>query len=361
VVLDGRAPVCVADPMVDRVHALAAEGELARAIVAVHGPARAELVGAVYAVVWPVVYQRLTRQLERQRGHGACLTGVAAMAPDCLDRFHDDVEAVIDDVTAHADKPIHSLEAWVASRLTAATVDAHRRRRGATGALQRPRLPQWLTAELREAAANTAELREAAANTAELRHAAGRGGDEWLAELAVQILIWVGIPMTAGLGLWPLDQWSHRRAMRTGDWYAGPTRVERDIECVLRAMRTRPVWFADHVEKPLGHKVCPVAPMLTDESGRLVEAPPLRLTGPDDEQDTALLDLAAAAIDVIDARLQRGEVADQAVPAVLGTLFGAGEWDAAHDHRLTELLSDGEEMHRVVTAVMEIIRCPQAV
>src|SRR5205823_15053751 len=121
---------------------------------------------------------------------------VRRLADECLDRFEDDVEAVVYDVLTHADRPIRQLEAWVSSRLRAATVNHHRAVRGERGALQRPRLPRWL--------------------------AAGLGHDRWLEELALQILTWVGVPTTAGRQVWPLDAWTQRRAEVTGDWTGEP-------------------------------------------------------------------------------------------------------------------------------------------
>jgi hypothetical protein len=74
--------------------------------------------------------------------------GVHRLADERLDRFHDDVEAVVDDLLTHARHPVFDLEGWVAGRLNAATVNGHRRLRGERGALQRPRLPGWLGAAL---------------------------------------------------------------------------------------------------------------------------------------------------------------------------------------------------------------------
>jgi hypothetical protein len=327
---------------VERIRSLAAEGRLAQAIESAWGPARTELIGAVFALVWPVVYERLTRKLEKRRGHRACTVAVHLLAAECLDRFYDDVEAVIDDVSVNSDQPIHNFEAWVASRLNAATVNAHRRRRGQTGALQRPRLPQWLSARL--------------------------GRDEWLSELALLILVWVGVPATAGVGLWPLDQWSHRRALRTQDWSgSSPSAVERDIERVMDAMRSRRQWFDDHVETPLGHKVTSVASVPLDPQGRYVEPAPLSLTGPDEVHNGLLLDLAGAAIDVMAARLRAGEDARVVVVDVVRRLFGSpavGDLDrpplaaSTEDEQVAVLLADRRAVDRVVDAVLRIVNLP---
>jgi hypothetical protein len=123
-------PRTVTDGAIRHLHDLARLGTLAGAAAAAQGEERIELTGAAYSVVWPIVYSKLTRRFEQLRGHAACAAGVSNMADECLDRFHDDVEFVVEDLLAHARQPIHHLEAWIAARLTAATVDGHRRLRG---------------------------------------------------------------------------------------------------------------------------------------------------------------------------------------------------------------------------------------
>jgi hypothetical protein len=320
--------------LVEKIRALAAAGGLSGAIAQSWGKARIELIGGIYQVVWGVVYDRWTRRLEKRRGHRACQLSLQSMAPECLDKFYDDVEAVIDYVAANATQPINNLEGWVASRLQMATVDGHRRRRGAVGALQRPqRLPQWLAQRL--------------------------GRDRWLSELAVLILVWVGVPATAGLGLWPVDQWSYRRAEITHDWRGGPSAVERDIERVMEAMRGQPKWFADHVETPLGHKVTTVASMMVDDSGRFVEPTPLSLAEPDAPHDARLLEYASQAIDDIAVRLGQGENPRTVVVDVITTMFGqdngldAGQ--ATDDEGVARLLADDERVRILVDLVLQII------
>jgi hypothetical protein len=320
--------------LVVKIRALAAAGDLSGAIARSWGDARVELIGGIYQVVWEVVYDRWTKRLEKRRGHRACQQSLRGMTPECLDKFYDDVESVIDYVAANANQPINNLEGWVASRLQMATVDGHRRRRGAIGALQRPqRLPQWLAQRL--------------------------GRDRWLSELAVLILVWVGVPATAGIGLWPIDQWSYRRAELTHDWRGGPSAVERDIERVMEAMRSQPKWFADHVETPLGHKVTSVVSMIVDENGRFVEPAPLSLVEPDAGRDTWLLEYARRAIDVVAARLGRGEDPRTVVHEVIATMFGQESGldpeQAADEERLAKLFADGE-VQRLVDSVVEIIK-----
>src|SRR5690606_38795108 len=124
--------------------ALAREGTLAR-IYASAGPGeQRRLRGAAMTVAAPVVFNRLTRVVELRRGHPGCAVAISRLTDACLDRFHDDPEAVVHDLLRNATTGIVNLEGWLARRVPAATVDAHRRRRGARGAQQRPRLPAWL-------------------------------------------------------------------------------------------------------------------------------------------------------------------------------------------------------------------------
>jgi hypothetical protein len=53
---------------------------------------------------------------------------VTKLADGCLDRFYDDVEAVVDDLLTHSRTRINNPEGWITSRLKAVTIDAHRRR-----------------------------------------------------------------------------------------------------------------------------------------------------------------------------------------------------------------------------------------
>jgi hypothetical protein len=284
---------------VREVRALAAEGRLA-ATVAVATPAwRNALSGAAFALAYPLVFARLTRRVEMARGHLACATSLSRMTPECVDRFYDDVEGVVVDLLEHARTPIRNIEAWMACRLNAATVDAHRRRRGEIGALQRPRLPRWLSD--------------------------GLGGDVWLADLAVAILLWVGVRSTAGHELWPLDAWALRRMAIRGD-SAGidPRAVAHDVGTVLAVMRTHPAWYADYVERPLGHKQAPVA-----GADALDELSPLELGDRGETDEDYLSGLAARALDTIARRLSNAEDPTTAVPEVLRSVFG--DPDGRHD------------------------------
>jgi hypothetical protein len=112
---------------VDRLRELAREGRLAAGTA---GEERLALTAAAYDLAWPIVYARLTRRFEQRRGHLACAAGVDHLADDCLNRFRDDVEAVVDDLFAHARQPVLELEAWIADRLSAATANGQPGPRG---------------------------------------------------------------------------------------------------------------------------------------------------------------------------------------------------------------------------------------
>jgi len=324
---------------VDVVRDFARRGVLAPRVASASVERRRILVSAVYEVAWPVVFNRLTRVLEIRRGHVACSHSVLSLADGCLDHFHDDVESAVEYVLRHAGRPIANLEAWLASRLRAATVDGHRRRRGRMGALQRPRVPRWLAKDL--------------------------GEDRWLMSLATQVLLWVGVPTTAGSGLWPVSAWAHRRGLATGDWLgSSPATVRREVEEVLAAMRRRPKWYVDHVETPLGRKQAPVVTLVT-EDGTNAEPPALPLVEEHELDDERLAGLAADAIYAIQARLGRGEDARTVVVDVIRTMFCSDLGTPAlsraphrapdGDEAVLVLLDDPERVARVVEAALGIV------
>lgn len=325
---------------------LAVTGRLAAVATDAVGERRLALSGAAFAVCWPVVFSRLTRSLERRRGHVVCASSVFRMAETCLDRFYDDVEAVIDDLLAHAKEPVRNLEAWVAARLNASTVNGHRRRRGEIGALQRPRMPMWLAVAL--------------------------GHDPWLTELATRILVWVGVPATAGGSVWPVNAWSLRRAVVMGGAVTGGAVIggpgdaaatARDIDAVIAAMRTRPAWYQSYVERPLGRKVTPVV-----GSRDFTDPPPLLLTDRADVDDDHLVGLAADALRAIEARLMRGQRAADAVIEVIEKVFsvdtGGEQIDCPplsapqYDEHVTAALRDPHHVRRIVDAVLSIVAQP---
>lgn len=316
---------------------LARTGMLASTARAAAPEQRAALTSAAFALVWPVVFHRVTRPVERRRGHWTCSIAMSRLSDDCVDGFHDDVEAVIDDLLTNAKARITSVEAWICGRLTAATVDGNRRRRGRRGALQRPRMPGWLAAEL--------------------------GRDRWLMELAIRLLEWVGVPDTAGADVWPLESWAVRRAEVTGDWTGSdPHTVTGDVDRVLRAMRRRPAWYTDYVERPLGRKRAPVASSPGDAAG---DTRPLMAYGPDDADEAGLHELASTAVDAIAAGVRQGSNLEETVVRVVGTVFGAVPGHRGHDRlphgaptpdeQVSALLADSRVVDRIVAQALQIL------
>jgi len=318
----------------EEVRALARQGTLATAVAGAPDSERLRLTGGTYHIAWPVVFSGLTQGLERRRGHVSCATSVAHLMDDCLDRFEDDVEAVVHDVVRYAQKPIDNLEAWIASRLNAATVDGHRRRRGEIGALQRPRPAKWLIDAL--------------------------AGDRWLVHLAKQVLIWVGNPATAGADLWPTESWA---AMRESITTGARTAIEADIEVVLAAMRRRPAWFAAYVERPLGRKRAPVLRYPSGTDGTL-ERPSLSLVDAADLEDSRMHSLAYEAVLAIQARIRTGEPAETVVVEIIRMVFGGTDHMRVdqpphvvdqHGERIVSLLHNEHERRRIVDAVLAIV------
>ncbi|GAA2851093.1 hypothetical protein [Actinoplanes cyaneus] len=303
---------------VRRLRALAGAGTLAGAVRGADPAGRAELCAAAYEVAWPLVYQRVTRPAERRRGHWRCSTGLTRLTDDCVDRFHDDVEAVVTDLLRNARTPVRDVEAWMSARLTAATVDGHRRRRGERGAQQRPRVPGWLAAELAR--------------------------DPWLVELATRVLDWVGVPESAGHEIWPVDSWAARRGELTGR-PAPVAALRDDLDRVLAAMRRRHRWYADYVERPLGAKTPPLAPPPGDRPG---DPRPLVPQSADDEAERRLQELAGAAVAAIETRLGNGEDPRTGIVSVLRAVFG--------DDRLGSVrLADPRVVDRIVREALLIV------
>lgn len=318
---------------------LARRGMLADRTAAASGAEQIRLRSGAYEIVWPVVFRRLTRRVELARGHHACAAAIHRLEPECLDRFQDDVEAVLDDLIRHARTPIGNLEGWIASRLTAATVDGHRRRRGERGALQRPRLPGWLADAL--------------------------GHDPWLTALAVEMLVWVGLPTTAGVDVWPLGVWAERRAALTGDFRDSDRLIARDVERVLAAMRQRPAWYENFVERPLGRKQAPVLPAARDDVDTTPDHPGLSMVDRHEADEARLVDLAAAAVAAIEVRWRRREDLRSVAVDVITTVFGSGTGAEAldrppgaafdEDERVRRLIADPATVDRIVATIVDIL------
>jgi hypothetical protein len=326
----------------DQVRFLASRGELATTAATASPSDYAWLRRGGYEISWPVVFEGLTRGIERGRGHHGCAEGVEHLQPDCLDRFEDDVEAVVTYLLAHANVPIRNVEGWIRSRLVRATIDGHRRRRGERGAVQRPRIPNWLADLL--------------------------GDDRWLTALAIHIQTWVGIPATAGTGLWPYSAWAERRMAVTGDPDGTEHDVASEVERVLAAMRKNPAWYERYIERPLGGKQAPL--LLTDVDGPARDRSHLALTQRHELDDALLAEFAALAIEAMAARIARGEDRRLVVVDIIQTVFGAGT-GAEHldqppragtgeDEWIHARLADPESIKRIVRQVLDILDIPDA-
>ncbi|GLW91205.1 hypothetical protein [Actinokineospora globicatena] len=287
----------------DEIRLLASRGELAERVGAAAGDERRRLRASVFEIAQPVVFWNLTRALELKRGHYRCATAVHRLEDQCLDRFHDDMDTVVADVLRGARVPITSLEGWIRGRLTHATVDGYRRRRSERGALQRPRVPRWLATAL--------------------------GENPVLLALAVDILDFVGTDTAVGPDTWPIARWAERRVATGADAATAPRVVARETEVVLSAMRRRPGWYADYVERPLGRKR-PLAiplPRFSSENGAEL---PVDLALRQQESDPMLW-RAALAVAAIDSGIADGEVPEAVVAAVVSVVFDGEPWSAGPD------------------------------
>jgi hypothetical protein len=188
-----------------------------------------------------------------------------------------------------------------------------------------------------------------------------------LSVLAIDIMTWVGIPATAGTGLWPYGAWTERRAEITGD--AGTERdVEREVEIELTAMRRNPAWYEKYILRPIGRKQAPLS--ADSDADDTVERSYLALTPRQEADDIALADLAAVAIEAMASRMARGEDVQAVVVDVIRTLFGSGTGadrmdrppgtDADVDEQVCERLDDPESVDRIVDVVLDIVRRPEA-
>lgn len=290
---------------------------------------RSSFYGAAYEAVYPHVFSVVTQRVEHGRGHTRCARGPCHLESACLDSFYEDVEAVVDRLLATT-APIADLRLWVSRCAASAAIDKHRRRRAERGALQRPRMTRALERAL---------------------------PDPWLRELAIKILVWVGLPVGTD-ALWPLDSWALARAATTGDQRGStPARVAADIEQVLSRMRERPDWYAAYVERPLGSKATPARGAPGDGPH---DPRPLIVAEPDEAAD-----LASLAVEAIQAGLRRGEDARTVVVRVIGRLFvgGTGADGLGHvplagpatDECVSALLGDGAAVAALVERILAIV------
>jgi hypothetical protein len=324
-------------PEAEKVRELARLGQLAEVYAKAAPALQLVLRRGVHEIACQVVFQRITIEVERRRQHGDCLRGVPHMRPDCLDRFLDAVEVIVYDTLHKARVPILRLDAWLAPRVVPVTVDDHRSRRGGRGAQQKPYVPQWLRREL--------------------------GDDPWLVDLALMMLTWVGIPDTAGPGMWPVDAWADRRARVTGVYtMSDPAMVRREIALVLAAMRHKPDWCTKYIERPLDHKPPPVTPAIRTANGQFVEPPPLELVSDADRHDEVLYHLAARCLDLIRIGIEgpeRDRVA--VVREAIRLTFCADRLDPGQtpytdvDPDVDEMLSDPAAVARMVDVVFDIL------
>jgi hypothetical protein len=321
-----------------KVRLLASHGTLADHALMASPAEYSRLHRGGYVICWPVVFQSLTRGIEYGRGHIRCAAGMEHLRPECLDRFEDDVEAVVSDLLKYAKEPIRNLEGWIRSRIGRATIEGHRRRRGERGAVQRPRMPNWLAEQL--------------------------GYDPWLLALAIDIQTWVGVPATAGTALWPYDAWTERRVVVTGDASCTEQDVIKDVETVLAAMRQNRAWYERFIERPLGRKQAPLLPSeATDDRAR--NLPYLPLTHVDDTTNALLSEFAGLAIGAMAVRMARGEDPRTVVVDILRTMFGSGtgaeQMDrppgagSVEDESALATLGDPHAVDRIVREVLDIL------
>jgi len=294
---------------------------------------------ALYRMTAKLVFERVTRPVEYGRGHAQCAAAPEKMLPECHDAHQDDVVAVYEDVLGKSARTFENLEGWIVTRLKPATIDAYRRRRGALGAQQRPRLAVWLKAEL--------------------------GDDPWLNRLALNVLEWVGVTATAAGGMWPLGAWAEQRARITGEPCCTEAQIAADLERVLRAMRTRPVWFEDYVERPLGRKRAPLLVQRPGGPERSDEPEYMTYYTPDETAEALLTHFAWTAVKALEQRIARGDDPREAIVEVISAVFGADTGAEEMDRvpnpgndareRIASLILEPEVLDRVMDAVRETI------
>lgn len=318
---------------------LARKGKLADDYRTADEDRRRYLWAGAVEIVEPLVFRGVTRPRELRLGHPRCAAGARLLTADCLDRHQDDVEAVVSHLLTRANTPIENIEGWITVRVPPAIVDGYRRRRGSRGALQRPRVPKWLSAALDH--------------------------DAWMGKLAESILDWAGSRETAGASLWPVTAWTERRIAYTGDHTTTEAVVGREIEVVLAAMRRRPGWYEKYVERPIGHKPAPVWIPSRSADGTHAEPEPL-VVAAHERADARLSELAARAVELIVSRVRRGEEPAPVVAEVLRTVFGdvpvSADLDRTPDagetgpEQVIALIDDPARLKGIIAAVVALVR-----
>lgn len=332
-----------------RLRHLAACGDLHRTVTQAPPPAPAQLRSAAFGIALPLVWERHTRPLETRKGHRQCRSAISELAPDCLDGFTDDLEAVVSGLMSYR-RPIGNLEGWLVQRMANAIKDGNRIRRAhVMGAQQRVRVPAQVTAEL--------------------------GGNPWLTSLAGRVLQWAGVQNTAGTGLWPLSAWAEERARITGEWdaMAGQSQIAGELKMVLDTMRRcDPVWYERYVERPLGRKWAPVAydpdpANGADRRGVGADSSWLELVPRSERDDAHLRELAATSLGLMQAGIAAGrQLTDVVAEALAKTFLGprsvCSEMDerpltGGHDtlRAVAAILADPAALARVTAAAAEIL------
>lgn len=338
-----------------RLRYLASCGELHQAAAQAPASDLAELRSTAFGIALPLVWERHTRPLETRKGHRPCVSAISRLAPDCLDGFTDDLEAVVSALMSYR-RPIGNLEGWLTLRMANAIRDGNRIRRARVmGAQQRVRVPAQVTAEL--------------------------GGNPWLTSLAGRVLQWAGVQGTAGTGLWPLSAWAEERARITGEWDAagGQSRVASELKTVLDAMRRcDPVWYEQYVERPLGRKWAPVAydpgdsPSGGDKRAACTDSAWLELVPRGERDDAHLLELAATSLGLIRAGLAADrQLTDVVAEALTKTFLGPRSvcsemdkrpLDGSHDTlgAVAAILADPVALARVTATAARILGLDRA-
>ncbi|WP_245571108.1 hypothetical protein [Catelliglobosispora koreensis] len=167
------------------------------------------------------------------------------------------------------------------------------------------------------------------------------------------MLVWVGVPTSASDGIWPVDVWLERRRLSSisGSDDYGRRALEADIDLVTRAMRSRPQWYANYVERPLGLK----QPLVFDEL-----QPEHPVTSDTAVDDAGLVKLAALALEAIRTRIAGGTPVEQAVEEVIRVVFGSEESRAGHTDTISisdpiRALLEPEAIERIVTVVKQLV------